>query len=413
MGRFDQSSWRDRQEVGDKLGWNDVHFSQVMECNKARSNSDVERFSASVDALNSCLHGFKDDDFYIKLNNLEAIYNEYNSLPDPLLLEYTRNIYNLLITQLTRLNRGEVAVRESITDTRIVKVLQTNIKNSIGQNLYVTGAPGSGKSWFCLKIAEEISKLNEVPFNVKTNVTFKPEEFLKAVNDEKQIPKGSCVIFEEVGVNINAKRSMTTINRIMSNVFQTVRQRGIVCILNAPDLGFLEKDVRKLLHFWFETERLLIHIKQCWIKPWIVEVRQSDGEIRYVYPRFGDYDKITQLIATPPSKELTQQYAQYEKEYKEALRKEAEEEAAKLNEDKEKISMTAQKQKLEDDVYEIYKDLRDKNTPGKEIQDKLKLNHRQISRLTLRYTKDSFSRLKSDYKLTNSNRKGTKKKTPK
>lgn len=397
MGKFDQSSWRDRQEIGDKLGWNDVHFSQFMEVLKARSNSDIDRYTATVDAMDISLHGFKDEDFYIKYDELQKKYSEFNSLPEPILKEYTSDHSKLLAILLTKLNRGELSIRESVTDTRIVKVLQTNIKNGIGQNLYVTGSPGSGKSWFCLKIAEELSKLNNVPFNVKTNVTFKPEEFLKAINDEERVPRGSCVIFEEVGVNINAKRSMTTINRIMSNVFQTVRQRGIVCILNAPDLGFLEKDVRKLLHFWFQTERLLIEIKQCWIKPWIVEVNQSDGDIRYVYPRFGDYDKITQLIATPPSKLLTDQYIEYEKDYKETLRREAEAESATLTEDKKKISMTAQKQQFEDDVYDIYKDLRDKNTPAKEIQEKLKLNHRQISRLTLRYAKDSFSQLQSEY----------------
>jgi hypothetical protein len=321
----DLKTFRDRTPNESKLSWEDVYFSVVLEMMKARNNSDTQAFTASVDSLDILTEPFKDDAFYLDneeyLKRYDDVLNVGDlSLSDNDLLLLAREKAAILMRLVGRFNSGEVSVVESANDTRVISALISKLERGTGQNVVFTGSPGSGKSWASLALGEKCSlKMGKV-FTIKNNVAFESRTFMKLINDIENVPPGSSIVFEELGVNLSSKSHMTRLNKLLSAVFQTVRERGILCIMNAPDLGMFEKDVRKLLHFWFETDKLLHKQQQCWTKPHMVELYQQNGDIFYPYPRFGTNEVVKRVIWSPPSKELQKEYLKAEAIFKKQLR---------------------------------------------------------------------------------------------
>jgi DNA replication protein DnaC len=95
------------------------------------------------------------------------------------------------------------------------KRVEEDERNNI---ILVTGQTGTGKSWSAISIAYELdNKFDE------TRVTYSAQEFMEVIN--KDLPVGSCMILDEAGVTINSRMFMTTVNRLIGYVNQTVRKK--------------------------------------------------------------------------------------------------------------------------------------------------------------------------------------------
>lgn len=123
------------------------------------------------------------------------------------------------------------------------RVFKTN--NSI--NIVMTGETGSGKSWAMLNLAYAI----DPNFSVD-NVFFKLSDFVKAIT-EREFKRGSMVIFDEAGIDLNSSNWQNLLNKTMNMIMQTIRHRNMIICFTVPHFHFLSKGVRTLISAHWEA----------------------------------------------------------------------------------------------------------------------------------------------------------------
>jgi hypothetical protein len=173
-----------------------------------------------------------------------------------------------------------------LINSKVCKEIAHNISSGIGQNTYITGKPGSGKSYTGLAIALEVAKNTGVPF-LPEYICFYPKEVTNLLYIKK-IPKGATILWDEIGITMGHRDTAKKINKVLLKMFETVRYKSVNLIMTAPDLSFLDLGVRKLLHWWFETREKDQTRQVVRLKPHIIEIDQLRGEILYTLPRYGN-----------------------------------------------------------------------------------------------------------------------------
>lgn len=139
----------------------------------------------------------------------------------------------------------------------LVEIARLRISNHKNFLLNICGQTGSGKSLSALYLAEEIQKvtLPEVLFDVR-QVVFSGTDFMRLIIGSNPLPKGSVIIWDEIGVGMNAKKAMSALNIALNNVFQVFRSRNYIFISTTPDHNFIDKSTRKLLHCFLEAQKI-------------------------------------------------------------------------------------------------------------------------------------------------------------
>ena len=142
---------------------------------------------------------------------------------------------------------------------------------------------------------------------------------------ERIIKKRKVIIFDDAGAAINARRWREDLNQLVADTSQTVRFLNQVIIFTMPSLGFLDKQVRGLLHF---------------------AIFKKSVDTAYVYRVLNDrlrgmvyFKRIGHIHPIPlPSQELIDVYEAKKQtfmmqRYKEALKTARELEKTKLSDD--------------------------------------------------------------------------------
>lgn len=204
------------------------------------------------------------------------------------------------------------------------------------------GGTGSGKTYASLRYAELIDK----KFSVD-RVVFTTEEFMNVLNSG--LKSGSVVVYDEIGVGHNARQWHSMANQMFNYILQTFRHRNIIVLFSTPDLSFLDKAARKLIHLTFTTVNINKDDKLCELKPLLTQNNPTYDKIYRKYPvilSMGKQQTINRVKFGLPSAELVEAYeakkSAYTKELNESIVKQIE-------------SSRAKKEKKEFDVNE-YKD---------------------------------------------------------
>ncbi len=157
---------------------------------------------------------------------------------------------------------------------RYVKRRITNNKNFMA---CITGQTGSGKSYAALSIMEALNgRINH------DNVCLTTQAFMERINSG-ELKKGDVIIWDEAGVNINAKKWQSLANRVVNYLLQTFRNMNLIVIFTLPYLSFLDSDSRKLLHCVFETQSINVSEQTIVLKPLLLQTNQRSGKIYYKY----------------------------------------------------------------------------------------------------------------------------------
>ncbi len=196
------------------------------------------------------------------------------------------------------------------------------IKQRIRQNknfiALISGATGSGKSYASLRIGEEL----DPDFNID-RVVFNGRELMALINSGT-LKKGSVIVFEEAGIEINSRNWQSTTNKMLNFLMQTFRHRNIVLIFNTPFLDFVDGATRKLFHA--EISTMSIDRKKN-------EVRLKPRQLQYnPYKKKFYYHRLKVILergAVPidtwsvglPSKELIKAYEDKKTEFTDELNK--------------------------------------------------------------------------------------------
>jgi len=185
--------------------------------------------------------------------------------------------------------------------------------------MVIVGGTGSGKSYTAL----ELARCFDPKFNVD-RVVFKLVDFLRLVRKDFGY-KGAAIVFDEGGVEMQARNFMTLMNKALSYVTQTMRFKNQIIIITVPDFSFIDVQVRKLVHVLITTKTIDFKRNLAIVRPLQISVRSSDGKTFKTYPRYytGDkgYRKIEELAVRKPPAKLVHAYEKKKLAYTEDLYK--------------------------------------------------------------------------------------------
>lgn len=128
-----------------------------------------------------------------------------------------------------------------------VKAVHDRIRRNLNANIIFYGAPGSRKSYSCLRWCEEfdhsfrgVEALNRLIYSYADCVRWLSSGHLT---------DGQAAVIDEGGPLFNSRASASAMNRYLSDVFTTNRQdRNIICLC-VPTLEMLDVNVKRLAHY--------------------------------------------------------------------------------------------------------------------------------------------------------------------
>ena len=191
-----------------------------------------------------------------------------------------------------------------------------------------TGSTGSGKSYNAMELALDL----DPNFNVD-RIVFKPTDFITVT--KQKLPKGSVIMWDEVGVGLSAREWFSIQNRMISYVLETFRRDNYILIMTTPNISFIDKKVRALLHGYAETiDKTFTGNQFGFVKYFHIVVSLREAKMMYRYPRIKDGEGRTRIVKgrtaisgnmrfSKPPDEITKPYEEKKYEFTETLKDEA------------------------------------------------------------------------------------------
>lgn len=186
-----------------------------------------------------------------------------------------------------------------------VRYIHQRISNNKNFICFISGPTGSGKSYCSLSMAELI----DPDFN-EDRVIFKGLELMKLINSGS-LKKGSAIIFEEAGVEMNNKNWQSSTNKLLNYLMQTFRHKNFIIIFNSPYMDFLDAATRKLIHAEFRTININKKEQTVKVKPQLIQYNGRNKKFYYKYLRSITPSGVMPISAwkiPKPSNELIKLY---------------------------------------------------------------------------------------------------------
>lgn len=143
----------------------------------------------------------------------------------------------------------------------------------------ITGATGSGKSWAGLSICSMVDS-SFCPERIVTSM----KQLIKLINTKK-LKKGSAILWDEAGIDIDAKTWQSLTNRLINSLLQTFRHQQLLLIFTAPFMDFIDAGTRKLFHAEFSTISIDYVKKTTKLRPQLIQYNGRFKKFYYKYLR--------------------------------------------------------------------------------------------------------------------------------
>jgi len=217
-------------------------------------------------------------------------------------------------------------VQEETKPILIQYINQRVMKRNKNFIMLFVGATGSGKSYSALRLAEMLD-----PTFTIDRVKFKAKDFMDCINDlvkrseAGEEIKGRVILWDEFGVEHNAREFMTISNRVINYFFQTSRHLNLIVIMTVPLLSFIDSATRKLMHSVAEMCGINQREKTATVK---VKMMQTNVMTGKEYPKYLRYKKdgkqrvSKKLKFKLPSKQLLADYENNKKAFTTKLNQE-------------------------------------------------------------------------------------------
>lgn len=159
--------------------------------------------------------------------------------------------------------------------------------------IFVCGETGNCKSGSALRLAWDFDRdrnnkprfyFSADPSDPKNRVVTSAAAFINLI--KSNLPKGSCVVWDEIGVDADNREYYSLKNRLIKKVFQTFRSKNLVVLMTVPDFNSVDIGVRKLAHGYLEMHGQVdggSYAKG--IFQWL-QTNPKTGKIYYKYPRY-------------------------------------------------------------------------------------------------------------------------------
>jgi len=215
---------------------------------------------------------------------------------------------------------------------RIWKMANKQNRNCM---ILVVGGTGLGKSLACIKMALAIQ-----PDWSLNNLVFRAKDFLHLINS-KNLKHGDVIVWDECGVEFDARTFYSVFNRMVSYVLQTFRHRNLVVFFNTPHESLVDVNLKRLFHYQFEACGIDYKKGISVFKCFEIEAthRTKTTQIYYKYPRGKGEDggtyPITRIEISLPPQDIINAYEKKKIQFTEWLNKRAEEEVKEAERSKE------------------------------------------------------------------------------
>ena len=192
-----------------------------------------------------------------------------------------------------------------------VKKRLSENRNVIG--VYV-GDTGSGKSLSAISSAVQIEQALKLdPGFTSDRICFTVGEIVKWLRSGKLKP-GNVLIFDDAGLEINARQWMKSVSIIFGMITQGFRYMQIILLITVPKMSFIERQSRNLIHVRFDATPT-----QGIMKPKIPFTSPyDDDKLWYKFPKIKVGFKTTKITTVrfpmPPS-EIVEPYEKRKAEY--------------------------------------------------------------------------------------------------
>jgi DNA-binding CsgD family transcriptional regulator len=250
----------------------------------------------------------------------------------------------------------------------IINQIHHNYKRGLLNIVKIIGLPGTGKSWLCLRLAELVSirihKENRIKID---NVVDSLLDLLRIVR--RATEPGEIVIVEEAEVLFPSRRSMSGDNVDATKIFDTVRKKKMILLLNFPLNKSVDSRIEAMCNLEIETLKIYKKAGVCICKPMRLQVNPSSGKV-YHHRLLCESKEVRRSVFNKPSEKLTKEYESKKDTFLNDLYKSLENRQEKRKLEAE-ISMGKQRQirltrPLTDQQLKVY-DLRMRQ--GKSIQE--------------------------------------------
>jgi len=115
-------------------------------------------------------------------------------------------------------------------------------RNSLKQNMIiVVGAPGEGKSYFALRLAEILDK----KFNPFIQVVFDRTHLLWLIGADSPLKMGQVIVIDEAQFIAGARRWFEDLQKDIMEHIEAIRSKGFVVLIVALHINLLDKVIRK------------------------------------------------------------------------------------------------------------------------------------------------------------------------
>lgn len=180
--------------------------------------------------------------------------------------------------------------------------------------IHVIGLPGTGKSWYCLRLAEQLAEdLHGETYKITTrNIVHNLLELLRFIKKIKR--PGEIVIGEELGVWLNSKRAMSSENVDASYVWDTLRKKRVIVLGNNPVKREVDRSLMVLSSMQIQTLSLNKSRGVCMVKPLKLQTNPDSGKT-YRHRLHVDGFEIHRCWSGKPNDELTVAYEQLKDDF--------------------------------------------------------------------------------------------------
>ncbi len=203
----------------------------------------------------------------------------------------------------------------------IMRVYRTGKMNV----LHIIGLPGTGKSWYCLRLGEQISEdihgINEETKepNYKITAANVVDNLLNLLKFIRKVKgPGAIVIAEEIGVWLNSKRAMSSENVDAGYVWDTLRKKRIIVLANNPISKDIDKKLIALSTMQIQTLTLNKRKGVCIVKPLRLQTNPDTAKT-YRHRLTENGRDVHRCWGGKPNKELTDDYEKGKDDFLEQL----------------------------------------------------------------------------------------------
>jgi DNA-binding CsgD family transcriptional regulator len=221
---------------------------------------------------------------------------------------------------------ADIEGKEKKQEPILIQYIKDRVQNKNKNFLMLfVGATGSGKSYSALRLAEMLDDT----FTIE-RCCFKAKDFMNCINalveraDRGEVTKGKVVMWDEFGVEHNAREFMTISNRVINYFFQTSRHLNLIVIMTVPLLSFIDSATRKLSHSVAEMQGINSHDKTATVKVKMLQTNVMTGK---EYPKYLRYRRKHKTFVSKrlkfhlPSPELQGAYETKKKQFTTQLNK--------------------------------------------------------------------------------------------